>query len=96
LFEQNGILSKRFGASTTSLGPLLGDLGSLGSTGTTPNGMNPYEKWSNGTDKMFMNGSSGGDSQNSVSHSKFGDKKFDAFLIWRQIFKLHFNLVAVL
>jgi len=43
-----------------------------------------------------MNGSSGGDSQNSVSHSKFGDKKFDAFLIWRQIFKLHFNLVAVL
>ena len=67
LFEQNGILSKRFGASTASLGPLLGDLGSLGSSGTTPNGMNPYEKWSNGTDKMFINGGSGGDTQNSVS-----------------------------
>jgi hypothetical protein len=72
LFENNGMLSKHFGTSATSLGPLLGDLGSLGSSGSTPNGLNglnslnPYEKWSNGTDKMFMNGSNGGDSQNSV------------------------------
>jgi len=57
------MLSKRFGTTTTSLGPLLGELGSLSSSGNTPN---PYEKWSNGTDKMFLNGSGNGDSQNQV------------------------------
>ena len=67
------MLSKRFGASTTSLGPLLGDLGSLSSSGNSSNGLNPYEKWSNGTDKIFMNGSNG-DSQNQVKLR---------FLTWR-------------
>ena len=66
------MLSKRFGTSTTSLGPLLGELGSLSSTGNTPN---PYEKWSNGTDKMFLNGSGNGDSQNQV-------KKMMTTLFW--------------
>ena len=59
LFEQNGMMPKRFGNSSATLGPILGDLGGLGSAGSTPN---PYEKWSNGTDKMFMNGGNGGES----------------------------------
>jgi hypothetical protein len=41
---ENGLLSKRFNSA-------LGPLGNLGQDLST--GLNPYEKWSNGSDKMF-------------------------------------------
>lgn len=51
-FESN-IISKRF-SSANSLGPFSTTIGEL-----NLNGINPYEKWSNGgTDSIFQNGSS--------------------------------------
>ena len=55
-----GLLSKRFSSPSTSLGP-LGGLGSgshcsdLSTNGVNVTGssLNPYEKWSNGSDKLF-------------------------------------------
>ena len=50
---ENGLLSKRFNSSSaaasSALGCHLGNLGHDLSTG----GLNPYEKWSNGSDKLF-------------------------------------------
>ena len=45
----NGLLSKRFSSpSSQSSG-----LGPLGYPGDLGGGLNPYEKWSNGSDKLF-------------------------------------------
>ena len=41
-----GLLSKRFNSTSLAVGP-LGNLGDLSTS------LNPYEKWSNGSDKMF-------------------------------------------
>ena len=46
----NGLLSKRFSSSSSAAG--LGPLGGLG-TADLSAGLNPYEKWSNGSDKLF-------------------------------------------
>ena len=55
VFENStGLLSKRFSSGqTASTGGNsgLGHLGNLGSDLST--GLNPYEKWSNGSDKLF-------------------------------------------
>ena len=41
-----GLLSKRFNSTSLAVGP-LGNLGDLSTS------LNPYEKWSNGSDKLF-------------------------------------------
>lgn len=62
-FESN-IISKRF-SSANSLGPFSTTIGDL-----NINGINPYEKWSNGgTDTMFQNGSSDPYSLSSAGHT---------------------------
>ena len=43
-----GLLSKRFSSPSSSAG-----LGPLGYPGDLGGGLNPYEKWSNGSDKLF-------------------------------------------
>ena len=64
VFENGGLLSKRFSSPSTSLGPLgvgAGLSGSVNSGGhcsdlssaAPGSGLNPYEKWSNGSDKLF-------------------------------------------
>lgn len=52
-FESNNIISKRF-SSANSLGPFSATIGDM-----NLNGINPYEKWSNGgSDSIFQNGGS--------------------------------------
>ena len=49
VFENGGgLLSKRFSSPSSSAG-----LGPLGYPGDLGGGLNPYEKWSNGSDKLF-------------------------------------------
>ena len=43
-----GLLSKRFSSPSSSVG-----LGPLGYPGDLGGSLNPYEKWSNGSDKLF-------------------------------------------
>ena len=47
-----GLLSKRFNSTSLAVGP-LGNLGDHLNTSLNPYEKNPYEKWSNGSDKMF-------------------------------------------
>lgn len=62
-FESN-IISKRF-SSANSLGPFSTTIGDL-----NLNGINPYEKWSNGgTDSIFQNGVSDPYSLTTASHT---------------------------
>jgi tripartite motif-containing protein 2/3 len=62
-FESN-IISKRF-SSANSLGPFSTTIGDL-----NLNGINPYEKWSNGgTDTMFQNGTGDPYSLSSAGHA---------------------------
>ncbi|XP_063927876.1 brain tumor protein [Zophobas morio] len=62
-FESN-IISKRF-SSANSLGPFSTTIGDL-----NLNGINPYEKWSNGgTDTMFQNGTPDPYSLTSAGHA---------------------------
>lgn len=59
VFENGGLLSKRFSSpSSTVTGGNGGaggsnGLGPLGNLGDLSTGLNPYEKWSNGSDKLF-------------------------------------------
>ncbi len=55
VFENGGgLLSKRFGSPSTGVNSAASGLGPLGNLGQDLSaGLNPYEKWSNGSDKLF-------------------------------------------
>ena len=52
---ENGLLSKRFNSASSAAAAAQASsaLGHLGNLGDLSTGLNPYEKWSNGSDKLF-------------------------------------------